>query len=349
MRTFIKKYLLLAASAMLVCNSVHAQESRQAEQADAAIDRGLAYLTKIQNKDGSFQGGGHGKTVGVPALCGMAFLAKGYIPDRAEYGETINKIIDYVLDCRRADGVLAEKNEGKYMYSHTIGTLFLSEVSGMVDSKRQARIDDSLPIAVKIILDAQTVKKAPHNQGGWRYTKASSDSDMSCTGWALMALRSARLNGAPVPREAIDDAVKYIKAHNDPNKGCFGYNNQNSYALTLTGAALLCLELAGKHGEDICYKAGDFILANLTQLPGQERRYYGNYYNAQGMFQLGGKYWEKYSEWMYTTWLPHQQADGSWNGEYGKDYGTALMVLALAVPYRQLPIYQRDETVDDTD
>jgi hypothetical protein len=28
-------------------------------------------------------------------------------------------------------------------------------------------------------------------------------------------------------------------------------------------------------------------------------------------------------------------------------YGTAMMTLAFTVPYRQLPIYQRDETVDE--
>ena len=41
-------------------------------------------------------------------------------------------------------------------------------------------------------------------------------------------------------------------------------------------------------------------------------------------------------------------ADGSWESrEAGRTYGTAMMVLAFTVPYRQLPIYQRDETVDE--
>ena len=46
--------------------------------------------------------------------------------------------------------------------------------------------------------------------GGWRYVPHSNDCDLSHSGWASMALRSARNNGAPVPREAIDDALKYI-------------------------------------------------------------------------------------------------------------------------------------------
>jgi len=51
---------------------------------------------------------------------------------------------------------------------------------------------------------------------------------------------------------------------------------------------------------------------------------------------------------MYATYLPKQARDGSWESrEAGTVYGTAIMVLAFTVPWRQLPIYQRDETVDE--
>jgi hypothetical protein len=54
--------------------------------------------------------------------------------------------------------------------------------------------------------------------------------------------------------------------------------------------------------------------------------------------------------WMYDTYLGKQGEDGSWNSrEAGRIYGTAMMTLAFTVPYRQLPIYQRDETVDEAD
>ena len=53
---------------------------------------------------------------------------------------------------------------------------------------------------------------------------------------------------------------------------------------------------------------------------------------------------------MYSTWVPMQRGDGSWNGHGGEDspvYATSMIILAFAVPYRQLPVYQRDETVDE--
>ena len=60
--------------------------------------------------------------------------------------------------------------------------------------------------------------------------------------------------------------------------------------------------------------------------------------------------WKEFSEWMYSTWVPLQNPNGSWSGNGGEDspvYATSMIILAFAVPYRQLPVYQRDETVDD--
>lgn len=315
------------------------------DQVDKAVERGLSYLAKAQADNGSFPED-YGRTTGVVSLGGMAFLAKGYLPGRQPYGEVINRCIDYVIASQMDNGMLAKPDQR--MYSHAISTLFLCEVSGMVDPARQKKLDTVLPKAVRLILAAQQVQKAEDQKGGWRYTPTDNSSDMSCTGWALMALRSARLNGSPVPDKAIDDAVKYILNHCDKEQGTFGYQDKQSNALKLSGAGLLCLELTGHHGEPVTLKSGDYILNNYEKLPGQDYASYGNYYNAQGMFQLGGKYWAKYSTWMYGFWLPQQKEDGSWpQKNIGVCYETAMMLLALTVPYRQLPIYQRDETVDE--
>ena len=66
------------------------------------------------------------------------------------------------------------------MYSHAIATLFLTEVSGMVDPERQKKVDAVLPKALKIILTAQAVQKTdPRHASGWRYQRGSADSDLS--------------------------------------------------------------------------------------------------------------------------------------------------------------------------
>jgi hypothetical protein len=318
------------------------------DRIDPAIERALDYLARIQKPDGSFAER-YGDSTGIPSLVGMAFLSKGHTPMEGPRSQTINRCIDFILASQNKDGVIHKGEAGQGpMYAHNISTLFLSEVSGMVEPERQLRIDAALPKALEVILRAQAVKKSEPHQGGWRYHPGSRDSDTSCSGWALMALRSAKLNGAAVPDAAITAAVDYLKRHQDTERGNFGYTDRGKNAETLTGMGLLCLELCGLHGSPECAAAANFVRKSFRELPKAQFEFYGNYYNAQGMFQIGGAFWQEYADWMYEHYLAEQRGDGSWNSrEAGPVYGTAIMTLAFTVPYRQLPIYQRDETADE--
>jgi len=313
---------------------------------DKSIDRALAYLAGNQLKDGSFACPMKGNSA-VTSLCLMALLAKGHTPGCGPYGDAINRGVDFVLANQTDNGLLvgAGVSHGP-MYSHLISSLMLAEVSGMVDSARQKRIDGALGKALRLTLAAQQLRKSPIHQGGWRYQHTSGDSDMSVTGWALMGLRSSRNNGAPVPKNAIDEAVKFVMNCRCRDGG-FGYTGPTRPALARTGTALLCLELCGLHGKKAATSAGDWILKNLPVRFGGTNFYYGIYYCSQGMFQLGGNYWRRWAAVMYEMMLKNQRPDGSWpagvsaEAPAGPCYSTAMGVLAMSVSYRQLPIYQR--------
>lgn len=315
---------------------------------EAAVDRALRYLASHQSPEGTYADS-YGRSVGVVALVGMSFLSAGHVPGQGEYAENLERCLNYILDSQRPNGLLDKGDSGHgLMYAHTIATLFLSECSGMVDPQTQERLDPILARATRLILEAQAVPKNENHEGGWRYKPDSRDSDLSCSGWALMALRSAKLNGAAIPDEAIDKAVRYILRNHDRSKGTFGYTDPWGHAETLTGCGLLCLALTGHHELESLPRAGDYLFQVRQQIVNNAHEYYANYYNAQAMFQLGGRHWAQYSDWMYREYLPKQQANGSWsNGRSGGTFGTSMMVLSFTVPYRQLPIYQRDETVDE--
>ncbi len=277
---------------------------------DESIDKALAYLAKNQHSDGSFESPST-YSVAVTSLSVMAFLAKGNTPGRGPYGAVITKGIDFVLDSQMADGLLLAKGGGGQMYCHCMSALMLSEVSGMVDHPRQARIDAALPKALKIILAAQQVRKGGEMQGGWRYGAAATDSDISCSGWALMALRSAKNNGSPVPKQAIEEAVKFLSNCRMPDGG-FAYTPHGGSGPARTGVGLLGMELCGHHREAAATGAGDWVLKNLPRNYGEGYFYYALYYTSQGMFQLGGNYWETYAAHLYQMMLKFQQPDGSW-------------------------------------
>ncbi len=78
---------------------------------------------------------------------------------------------------------------------------------------------------------------------------------------------------------------------------------------------------------------------------GRPHYWYGHYYAAHAMHQVGGKEWRDWYKAERDLLLARQSRDGSWNdfygGEVGPAYRTAIAVIILSVPTGYLPIYQR--------
>ncbi len=333
---------------------------------DKSVDKGLAWLAKQQisterakqlgepNLAGSMAQKKLGLT-GIHGLAVMAFLAKGHTPGLGPYGHVINKGIDYTLGQQHANGLLVSKSKqgqhGGQMYSHCISTLMLCEVSGMVDPARQKKINQVLPRALGLILKAQQIKKDRRNAGGWRYSPTAVDSDMSLTGWAVLSLRAARMNGAAVPDGNVNNAINYILRCRDAKSGGFGYQPKSGAKLGLTGAGVLCLALLGQHDHAAIEPAGKYLLSHTpAKFSGGMSGYYDIYYASQAAFQIGGKVWAGFAPKMYEGLLSAQQTSGEWppaDGVCGSSYTTAMAILAMTPPYHQLPIYQRDDVIEE--
>ncbi|MEM1069833.1 MAG: prenyltransferase/squalene oxidase repeat-containing protein, partial [Planctomycetota bacterium] len=338
------------------------------DRLDESVDRGLVFLASRQisavearnmgkpELAGSFKDSKVPGNTGITSLAVMAFLAKGHTPGAGPYGEQINRGIDYVLSQQLENGLLISKDRrgrtSGMMYSHSIATLLLCEVSGMVDLDRQQKIDQVLSQALLVLLQAQKVPKSEAHLGGWRYAPGTTESDLSLTGWSIMALRAAKLNGAAIPDEHIAMAISYILNCRAAD-GSFTYMpGSGRGTASMTGVAVLCLELCGEHGHESIVPAGDFILREPPQITQDgipyRFRYYAFYYCGQAMFQLGGKHWETFAPHMYDSLLGDQDQDGSWSypsggSQFSNTYPTALAILTLTVSARQLPIYQREE------
>ncbi len=310
-----------------------------------AVDKALAWLKQNQQPDGSWAHGGVSTTT-VPSLAVMSFLARGHVPGQGPYGQMLYKSIDLVLASQKEDGTLSASPGTAMMYEHGISTVMLSEVYGMVDDEHRTKIDRALAKSVKLILDAQKVTKPPPFQGGWRYTPLAADSDLSCTGWQLMALRGAANCGAAVPRGALDAGLDYVKRSAAPGGG-FGYQPGGAANIPRTGTGILAMELLGQHHTPQALAGGDYLIANPPTNPAGEFYYYAIYYCSQSLNQLGGKYWETIYPKLVEALLAQQQPAGTWPGGAGEEaaagdaYRTSMACLALCVPFRCLPLYQK--------
>jgi hypothetical protein len=322
---------------------------------DKAIDKALEFLDNIQDKtDGAWRAGRGGKTPAVTSLAVMAFLSAGHVPGEGKYGTTVEKGVRWVLRQQQANGVIAS-DDRQLMYHHGIATLMLAEVAGMTDSDLAGEIRTKLAKAVNVILRAQRGGNG-HQSGGWRYQIAPvQGSDLSVTGWQLMALRAAKNLGCDVPADTIDRAVEYIKRCHNRTSGGFGYMSPYDVTIPCTGTGILALELCGKerHHSPEALKAGALLIRE-QYLPrwSQPHFFYSIYYGSQATFQLGDNYWSAYKPRLHEVLLRNQNYNGSWSGGdsdsvYGPAYTTAMGVLALTVEYRFLPIYQRGEEPAD--
>jgi prenyltransferase beta subunit len=370
------KHLLLPTLAVLVLAAPASAQQRKREAFEVAIDNALERLKENQLPDGSWTsgrdfgggfGGGRNRDPAISALCVMAFLSAGHVPGEGKYGHVVEKGIRFVCSQQQRNGVLAASDFGMtVMYSHGISTLMLAEVIGLMPDRKEAAI-----LRKRLEAAVQVIRAAQSRQGGWRYSIQPVDADMSVTAWQVMALRAAKNVGCDVPAEVIDRAVAYVQSCREPRSGGYRYTQGGATTLACTGASILSLELCGKqyHGSAESLEAADFIISQLVpsenqrgvrragNFRGQQHFFYGVYYTSQAMFQIGGKYWNWYREYLHSLLLHPQahaqKADGSWTGvsaddhNAGVNYCTAMAVLALTVEYRFLPIYQRGEEAEE--
>ena len=308
---------------------------------DQAIQRGLHYLAQQQQGNGAWSSERMGDSPACTSLAIMAFLAAGHLPDEGPYAANLSRGIQFVLLQQSGEGFFADRHTHGPMYTHGICTLMLAEVLGTTPASEATRVRHALEKAIRLILEAQDQPKDRDNTGGWRYSPTSNDSDLSVTGWQLLALRAAKNVGCDIPADYIDRAVAYVKRCSVQNGG-FAYQPYGGPTAVRTGTGILCLEICGDHHSAEALQGGAYLLRQPLMV--QERFFY---YCSIGMFQLGEDYWPAMRSHLHRIVLPLQEADGAWlvppgeEGGAGPVYCTSLAILALAVEYQYLPIYQR--------
>ena len=339
---------------------------------DAAVLRALIFLSSQQQPDGSFPTMPHAQP-GVSSLCVLGFMAHGPNPGEGQYGQQLDRTIDFILSCQKPNGLLTLYGpEGPRItrdvsheigvaaaYNHAIASLTLSEMYGMGRLKRTAQIERVINKSIAAALEMQRwPKDAAYDQGGWRYVDNfdQSDSDLSVTGWYIMFLRSARNAGFNVPKKAIDDAVGYVRRSFARDYGAFGYTvgTGRGPSRGTAGAGILALGHAGFHNSFEAQRTGQWLMQyrfevyNDTLNLDRDRYHYSLFNCCQGMYQLGSPYWEQFFPGTVRTVLDHQMADGSWDAEsyhrdraFGNSYTTALVLLSLGAPNQLLPVFQR--------
>ncbi|HEY1786430.1 MAG TPA: squalene--hopene cyclase [Pirellulales bacterium] len=307
-------------------------------------DRGLQFLATTQQENGDWPNQGYAGP-GVTALASMVMLASGEDPNFGLYSNHVRRALRNVITAQSADtGII-----GSSMYEHGFATLALAEAYGTVDDRnlwtagaagKTRTIGQALELAVRGALTSQ--KKNP--VGGWRYSPDASDADTSVSGAVLVGLLAARNAGIEVPDAAIDRAITYYTKMTSP-QGQVGYSGGfGGMGQSTARTSIATLVFAVARRKDLPeFKAA---LNNLVVQPdindsGGGFTDYSRYYQAQALFQGDIEAWQKWNKMLVRQLKTTQAADGSFPSQFGTSIGTSMSLLALALNYRFLPIYER--------
>ena len=341
-------------------------------RADEIVERGLGWLAAAQEDDGRWTlGPYHPKGVGgavrlqsdtaATGLALLTFLGAGYDHFDGRHREVVRRGLEWLVSVQKADGDLfvpadPVSNSCAWMYSHGIATMALCEAVGMTGDPL---LRPAAEKAIGFIVASQQAER-----GGWRY-QPRADSDLSVSGWMLVALRSGTLAGLTVPAETYVGVRRLLDESANPDKlGHYLYNAlspeqrpSDLSAASMTALGSLMRLHTGTPRTDPPLGAAAASLAAMKPAYGtrqvRTRDAYLWYYASQVLVQTGGPEWDAWYGQLCTALEAEQVTDGEnagsweplgtvpdrWGAFGGRLYVTALHLLALEVPYRHLPTY----------
>lgn len=316
---------------------------------EEAVFKGLQWLKKNQRKDGSWSlagpysdGATQENSAAATAMALLAFQGAGNTHREGEFKDVVAKGWDWLLKQQDAEGnFVRESIYNQRLYTQAQCTIAICELYGMTHDKKYQK---PAQLAIDYAIKAQDPQL-----GGWRYTPRQ-DSDLSVTGWFVMALQSAMMAGLEVPSPNLDNISKFLDAaqHNDGAQ--YAYKVGQASTLPMTAEGLLCRQYLGWKHEDPRLRAGVALLLG-TPIDYSDQNVYYWYYATQVVHHMGGQEWEQWNSVMRNA-LPNAQtktgaeagswapSSDRWGANGGRLYVTCLSIYMLEVYYRHLPIYK---------
>jgi hypothetical protein len=331
----------------------------KADQLEGAVYRALNWLQKGQNEDGSWGGQRRAAMTGLALL---TFLAHGETQTSKQYGETVQKGVQWLMDTgRKNKNVFAAQN---VEYQHAIATYALAEDYALT------QIGDLLTVLEGAVEKIVTSQSPP---GAWEYgynnkmtrpEERPLGGDLSISGWNIQALKAAKNAGVKVKGidETMRKAADFCRAVYDDKTHNFGYEKKGGNHPALLGVGILSMMFLGagdsREARGAIREASNKIKCDWSKA--NEGSSYMWYYITQAMFQGGGSYWVAWNREFRDTLLKNQMPDGHWTVPGSREdvppadakwkqvghpkdspvYHTAMLCMMLEVYYRFLPTFK---------
>lgn len=355
-----------------------------------AVDMGLAWLASVQDHDGGWDSDGYmthymrnadtherlgegvgfaRNDVGITALCLLAFTGAGNDDVQGKYSGHVRRARLWLLARQRVEDGGFGLSDDVYQvtfYGHAIATLALADLY-ILSNDQALRVP--LQRAVNYLCAHQGAR------GGWDYTQPypgaegwqpSTRSDLSISGWAALALISARGAGIDVPAENLTRLVSMLREQTRADGEAY-YANEGVRAMqrgmSMLAVSNLCRRLLGEPADSAVQSAQRRRMAGTLPDWTSQGEIFGSnmyywYYGSLAMLlsrdaEGGHDRWRQWNIALKNTLLPNQDKSGPRRGSFdpagdfwarnggGRLYSTAICVLTLQVYYRYEPEFLR--------
>lgn len=338
---------------------------------EAAVELGLKWLQKNQLRGGNwslqrpFRGGvatsDQDNQIAATALALLAFQGFGVTPQSkhpklAQFVRNVEHGWTWLLPQQKENGLFFDDDiipTSHRFYTHAMVTIALAERAAMTNNKesRDETLQEPLKCAVDYLLAQQ------NKLGGWKYeaTPSIPESDLSVTGWVMMALKSAESCDIEIPRETWERISTFLDSVDRNGYYCYENSPRERPKLSMTAEGIFCRLLLAPlapnklepHHLEKMNRGLVWITSenNLMSENSGERDVYSAYYATQATHFFGGEYWQTWNTAMRETLLSTQERTGTevgswspvgdaWGATGGRLYTTTLAILMLESYYR---------------
>ena len=325
-------------------------------ESEAAVTRGLAWLARVQQPEGSWtlKGGSGTPSPDAPsdpeppadptlatALAVLPFLGEGISHQRApnepteyqNYKTVVEKglvflCMNQMRDRSKADGFLKGGMEG-----HSLATIAIAEDYAL---SRDDRLKLHIRQAVKFL-------GAMQNQDGSWGREPGGQGDLVTTCWAVQALRAVQAAGLGTSMRPLKKAQQFVEAcaagPADATMSQYRLSGSQPVTPLATAAGLAAQLELGKAADDPDVRSGGAFLLKNTSGPMPYA-----FLATEALRAVGGEEFDVWNHSVRENLVRRQRQsgdlDGSWDPD-GEDGGrmeaTALSLVTLQVYYRHLP------------
>jgi hypothetical protein len=289
-----------------------------------SVSRGLKFLLKAQQPDGSFHHE-RGIRIGITGLCGLALREASGGSKVEEQQLAVERAVRFLSASRDDKGIFRDADIANVTANHAFATLFLARVHRSTGERL---------VSLKVVERACDALILGQNEdGGWNCAlDGSASGDVSNTACVLAALDACREIEIGIPQETWIRAQSFAETcrTSDGGYGHRPFAPASNPACTANGDYCVVAAEAGCDSkESASSDRSNARRENDRLLRASPNSLYGEFFSELAKRRSAAGIDRRDAELVSDDLIRRQRADGAWDDVGGSAFGTAVAVRIL--------------------